>query len=87
MRTASRFMTPCEALRQINDLCQGDDEKDKLIRELLSDFEILAKRLAREVNRRPGPEISDAWWEENKLDWRELAKMRMKELYKHGAED
>lgn len=86
MKTASRYMTPCEVLRQINDLCQDDNEKDRRIRGLLSKFEILAKKLACEVNKRPGPIISDAWWEKNTLDWRELGKMRMDSLYKHGEE-
>jgi len=82
MKTASKFMTPCEALRQINDLCQGDNDKDNQIRELLSNFEILVKKLAKEVNNRNGEKISDKWWEENKLDWMELAKMRMSDIYK-----
>ena len=82
MKTASKFMTPCEALRQINDLCQDDNDKDNQIRELLSNFEILVKKLAKEVNNRNGEKISDKWWEENKLDWMELAKMRMSDIYK-----
>jgi len=81
LKTASQYMTPCEVLRQINDLCQDDSDKDRQIRKLLVDFEILAKKLAKEVNRRNGPKISDKWWEENKLDWKVLAEMRMSDIY------
>jgi len=82
MRTASRFQTPCETLRQINDLCQDDTDKDRTIRELLSKFEIMAKMLAKEINSRPGEKIGEKWWSRNKFDWRGLMRNRRSELYK-----
>jgi len=84
MKTASEFMTPCEVLRQINDLCQGDTDKEKEIRALLSQFELLAKRMAQEINNREGPKIRDEWWEESTFNWKELAKIRISKLYKSG---
>jgi len=84
MQTASQYMTPCEVLRQINDLCQGNDEKDKKIRELVAKFEIMAKRLAHEVNNRPGSKISDSWWEKTNIDWKNIFKFRISDLYKYG---
>jgi len=82
MRSSNRFMTPCEALRQINDLCQSDSDKDKQIRKLLSSFEKMAKMLSREINSREGKKIRDDWWEISKLDWSGLARWRISDIYK-----
>ena len=87
MRTASKFMTPCEALRRVNDLCQGDSKKEIEARELLAKFEIMAKRMAQEINKRPGRKITDKWWEESVLNWKEMARFRMSDIYKDGTED
>ena len=86
MRTASRFLTPCEALRQINDLCQSNSKKDKEIRYLLAKFEKMAKKLAREVNKRPGEKINDSWWEKIEIDFDNIVSWRISETYKQGNE-
>ena len=49
MRTASEWMTYCEYLRLINDLCQGDSEKDKQIREYCAKAEKITKKLGRKI--------------------------------------
>ena len=82
MRTANRHLTPCEALRQINDLCQSDSDKDKKIRYLAAKFEKLAKKLGREVNNRPGKKISDDWWEEIEIDFDNIVAWRISNIYK-----
>lgn len=85
MKTASRNQTPCETLRQINDLHQGDSDEDKMARDLLAKFEVMVKTLAKELNKRPGEKIGEKWWEENKLDWRKLRTFRMSDIYKTGS--
>jgi len=82
MRTASTFMTPCEVARQINDLCQSDSKKDKIIRLMAARFEKMAKKLAREVNNRPGMKINDKWWDEETLNFDKLAEWRISDDYK-----
>jgi acyl carrier protein len=82
MKTASRYQTPCETLRQINDLHQSDSEDDKRARDLLAKFEGMVKTLAKELNKRPGERIGERWWGKNELDWRRLRTLRMSDLYK-----
>ena len=65
MRTASTRRSPCELLRKINDLCQGDNPKDNEIRLLAAECEKKVKRLARELNKHD-KEVWKRWWELNK---------------------
>jgi len=44
-RRALDKRTICETLRRVNDLCQGDDEKDTKIRELLFEAMTYAKKM------------------------------------------
>ena len=46
MWRTSTFRTPCEVLREINDLFQGDTEKDKTVRRLLAESESKAKDMS-----------------------------------------
>ena len=49
LRTASKERTPCEIIRKINDLVQGDTETEKQIRKLCFEVELLSKQLATEL--------------------------------------
>ena len=44
-RTSSR-RTPCEVLREINDLFQGDTEKDRIVRKKLAEVEAKTKEMS-----------------------------------------
>ena len=78
MRTASPLRSPCEILRKINDLCQGDNPKDNEIRVLLAEFESKTKRLARELNKHD--KSWGTWWDKNE-DFDKEAEMRLKDNY------
>lgn len=84
MRDSSPKYTPCELLRMINDLCQGDSKKDKQIRELLGACEKQTKRLGQEVNKY-NKEIwkLDSWWPVNPK-YRIKGRERAKDSYKYS---
>ena len=46
MWRTSVYRSPCEVLREINDLFQGDTEMDKRVRKLLADAESKAKDMS-----------------------------------------
>ena len=46
MWRTSAYRSPCEVLREINDMFQGDTEKDKKVRQLLSEAESKAKAMS-----------------------------------------
>jgi len=46
MWRTSAYRTPCEVLREINDLFQGDDDFSKLIRLKLAEVESKAKEMS-----------------------------------------
>ena len=85
MRDSSPKFTPCELLRMINDLCQGDSDKDKRIRELCGACEKQTKRLGQEVNKY-NYEIwkEDKWWPVN-VAWRRKGRQRAKDNYKYNT--
>ena len=43
MNNANYMRSPCEVLREINDLFQGDTEKDEKVRKLLAEAEAKTK--------------------------------------------
>jgi len=46
MWKTSVYRSPCEVLRKINDMFQGDTEKDKTVRRLLAEAESKAKDMS-----------------------------------------
>ena len=46
MWRTSAYRSPCEVLREINDLFQGDTNKDKVVRKLLAEAEEKAKDMS-----------------------------------------
>jgi hypothetical protein len=80
MRTASPILSPCELIRKINDLAQGDTAHDLEGRKLCAEAEKQTKRLAQTLNKYK-KEAWSGWWAENK-GWRDLLEMRLKEDYK-----
>jgi len=46
MNNFSVYRSPCEVLRKINDLFQGDTELDKKVRNLLAESEDKSKRMS-----------------------------------------
>ena len=61
-RTATPHRTPCEVLREINDLCQSDSEKDKAIRQKLWECQRMIKMLGLKVELLE-PQNWDCWWQ------------------------
>lgn len=80
MRTASPVLSPCEILRKINDLVQGDSKQDLEIRKLCAQAERETKRLAQALNKYK-KEAWRGWWVENE-GWRDLLAKRLKDDYK-----
>ena len=46
MWRTSAFRTPCEVLREINDIFQGDEELDKIVRKKLAEVEAKTKEMS-----------------------------------------
>lgn len=82
MRTASIVRSPCELLRKINDLVQGDSDREIEIRKLCSEAEKSTKRLAQELNKYK-KEAWREWWEQNK-EYKQDVKRRIDDKYKVG---
>ena len=82
MRTAGEELTVCEYLRLINDLCQGDNEKDKEIRILCAKGEKVGKILGREVSRLNPSFLKQPNLYEKQADWKALLKLRLDDNYK-----
>jgi hypothetical protein len=80
MRTASPILSPCELIRKINDLAQGDTVHDLEVRKLCAEAEKQTKRLAQALNKYK-KEAWKGWWAENK-GWRTLLDKRLKDDYK-----
>lgn len=51
MTRTSMYRSPCEIIRKINDMFQGDGAKDKRVRELLSECEEKAKYMSIELTK------------------------------------
>ena len=56
--------TICEIIREVNDLCQSDSEKDREIRERLREIHDMAKRMSKKLKDYNKRVFSD-WWEKN----------------------
>lgn len=80
MRTASTVRSPCELVRKINDLVQGDSQKDLEIRKLCSELAKQTKRLAKELNNN-GIRTWEQWWDDNPEFKKELP-LRLNKDYK-----
>ena len=65
MRTASPMRSPCELIRKINDLFQGESELDKTVRLLCAEAEKGTKRIAQELNKYKKNAWA-GWWAKNK---------------------
>lgn len=82
MREANPFIMPCELVRLINDLCQGDSEKDKSVRVLCYKLLKQLKPMTRAVH-----EIDKGFWKiynERNEGWEEKFKNRIRKEYKVG---
>ena len=64
MRHACAALTICEILRQINDIHQGSDKKDKNTRKLLCTAEDMAKRMSRKL-KEYNKHYDKDWWAAN----------------------
>ena len=84
MRDSSPKLTPCELIREINDLCQGDTKKEERIRELCGAAEKMTKRIAQELHKY-SKEIwkDEQWWKPN-IAWKQKGKRRVKDDYKYN---
>lgn len=82
MRTAGEDLTVCEYLRLINDLCQGEEDKDKLIREYCYKGEKIGKMLGREVSKRNPSFLKKPNLYQKQKGWRDLITKRISKDYK-----
>jgi len=86
MQSINDKQSICEVIRQVNDICQSNSDKDREVRRLLEIAEGMGKVMfARMLEM--GKELGkDVWieWEKNHKDQSELVKMRNSESYKWG---
>jgi len=82
MRTASEWMTYCEYLRLINDLCQGDDDKDRQIRQYCAEAEKITKTLGRKIAELDPNYLRTPNLYKPNPRFRELLKIRLEDGYK-----
>ena len=82
MRYTNTNRTVCEVLREINDLCQGDDERDKNVRRKLFEAEHMAKRMALKLLEYNKDWDKD-WWAANP-NYEKNLKRRMNKHYCTG---
>ena len=80
MREANIYMSPCEVIRHINDLCQSDSEKDVQIRKLCYKVLKQAKGMSDEVHKHL-PKYSHSWGETNP-NWKGKFAIRIEKGYK-----
>ena len=80
MREANIYMSPCEVIRHINDLCQSDSEKDVQIRKYCYKLVKMAKGMSTEVHKHL-PRYSHTWGETNP-NYLGKHKMRIEKGYK-----
>jgi hypothetical protein len=85
MRTASEWMTYCEYLRLINDLCQSDSEKDKQIREYCAKAEKVTKKLGRKIAELDPNYLKTPGLYETNPNWKELLSLRLSDNYKQSG--
>lgn len=82
LREANPFIMPCELVRLINDLCQGDDKKDRKIREYCLKLLKQLKPMTKAVH-----EVDKDFWKiynERNDGWKDLFKKRIEDGYKVG---
>ena len=84
MRTASPELTVCEYLRLINDMFQGDSERDVRVRELCAKGEKVGKILGREVSRLNPHFLTQKGLYEEYKGWKEKLPVRLDPNYKVG---
>jgi len=80
MRSANIYLSPCEIIREINDLCQSDSDKDLQIRKRCHKLERMNKAMSDKVHE-IDPKYSHSWPERNDNeadDW----KLRIDRNYK-----
>lgn len=80
-RQATPTRTPCEILREINDLCQSNSERDRVIRQKLDEVMKAAKLMSNEIHSNNDNWNEATWLSDNpdyKFDW----KVRTKETYR-----
>ena len=80
MNNANYLRSPCEVIREINDLFQGDSVQDKLIRELCAEAENMTKRIAIELSIYD-KEYHKGWWD-GVSDYAERMEHRKDSKYK-----
>lgn len=51
MNSVSVYRSPCEVLKKVNDLFQGDSELDVKVRTLLAESELKSKQLSIELHK------------------------------------
>ena len=73
----SKYRTPCEILREINDNAQGSLPNDKKIRELACELEVMLKKLL--------PYVVDSDYEPNPNQLKDLCR-RALPTYKYEGE-
>ena len=82
MRTSSEWMTYCEYLRLINDLCQTDSEKDVQIRKYCAEAEKVTKMLGREIARLNPNYLKTPGLYKPNPSFRKLLALRLQDDYK-----
>lgn len=80
--TTSNFRSVCEILREINDLCQGEESKDYQIRDKCSEAIYKAKRMAKKL-KEYNKNYNAGWWEDNK-EYEASLEKRMQLEYRDG---
>jgi len=80
MNNANYMRSPCEVLREINDLFQGDTEKDELVRKLLAEAEAKTKRMSIELTKYDQTSYL-TWWDKI-LDYSDRLMRRKNPSYK-----
>lgn len=79
----SNYMrSPCELIREINDLVQGDSEEHKRIRKLLAHTEKMTKEMSIEISKYR-PDYHLVIWKQKNQDLAEDDKRRTSKNYKY----
>ena len=80
MRIINVIYSPCEVIRCINDEIQGDSEKDKKIRRMLSKLLKMNKAMSDKLDKYE-PKHSFVW-KERTPNWRHKLENRISKFYK-----
>lgn len=79
MNNANVLLSPCELLRQLNDLFQGDTAFDKQMRDKLAQIEVMTKELSIRLDKHE-PHFQHSW--KNNPTYQEDYKRRKDVNYK-----